>query len=114
MHDLLSQPARSLAGKTSPRPGRPESMPIPRVPDTLATIVCGYCSTGCGLDIPLKNGEAVGLAPAARYPVTRGAACPKGWEALTVLNAPDRATTPLVRDESGRISPCDWTTALST
>jgi assimilatory nitrate reductase catalytic subunit len=114
MTDLLSLSTCPPAGELSPRPDRPGSTPARRAPDALATIVCGYCSTGCGLDIPLKNGEAVGLAPAARYPVNRGAACPKGWEALTVLNAPDRATTPLVRDESGRLSPCDWTTALST
>jgi predicted molibdopterin-dependent oxidoreductase YjgC len=40
-------------------------------------------------------------------------ACPKGWEALTQLAAPDRGTTPLVR--SGRdapLEPCDWERAL--
>ena len=29
-------------------------------------------------------------------------ACPKGWEALTVLDAADRATTPLLRDRRRR------------
>jgi assimilatory nitrate reductase catalytic subunit len=41
-------------------------------------------------------------------------ACPKGWEALTVLDAPDRATTPLLRDAGGKMRPVDWDTALRT
>ena len=55
---------------------------------------------------------AVGLTPSADHPVNLGMACPKGWEALTPLQADDRATTPLVRDASGRLQPVDWSTAL--
>ena len=46
------------------------------------------------------------------YPVNRGRACPKGWEALAPLAAPDRATTPLLRDDRGRLVPVDWGSAL--
>ncbi|MSR57912.1 MAG: nitrate reductase [Planctomycetaceae bacterium] len=83
-------------------------------PDATTTMVCGYCSTGCGLNVHLKNGEAVSLTPSTDYPVNLGMACPKGWEALSVLNAADRATTPLLRNSSGRLAPVDWPTALST
>ena len=42
-----------------------------------------------------------------------GMACPKGWEALTPLRAPDRATTPLLRNEqTGALEPIDWERAL--
>ena len=41
-------------------------------------------------------------------------ACPKGWEALTVLDAPDRATVPLLRGEDGRRRPVDWHEAMTT
>jgi assimilatory nitrate reductase catalytic subunit len=41
-------------------------------------------------------------------------ACPKGWEALTVLDAPDRATTPLLKNASGKLEPTNWDTALRT
>ncbi|NJR43763.1 MAG: molybdopterin-dependent oxidoreductase, partial [Akkermansiaceae bacterium] len=41
-------------------------------------------------------------------------ACPKGWEALTVLDSPDRATTPLLRDTNGKLQPVGWDTALRT
>ncbi len=77
-------------------------------------MVCGYCSTGCSLTVHLKDGEAVSLTPAARYPVNRGVACPKGWEALAVLAAGDRATTPLRRDPSGVRQPVGWDEALRT
>ena len=77
-------------------------------PDTTTETVCGYCSTGCGLKVHLKEGEAVNLSPTTEYPVNLGMACPKGWEALTVLDAPDRATTPLIRNASGQLEPTDW------
>jgi assimilatory nitrate reductase catalytic subunit len=76
-------------------------------------MVCGYCSTGCSLTIHMKEGEAVGLSPATSYPVNLGMACPKGWEALTVLAADDRATVPLARDAAGRRRPIDWPAALT-
>jgi len=77
-------------------------------------MVCGYCSTGCGLNIHLKDGEAVNVTPAADHPVNAGMACPKGWEALSVLQSPDRGTTPLLRDGKGRMVPADWDLAMRT
>jgi len=44
--------------------------------------------------------------------VNLGMACPKGWEALTPLSAPDRATTPLLRGAQGKWEPVDWDTAM--
>ena len=82
-------------------------------PDGLVTSVCGFCSTGCGLNIHLKEGRAVNLTPAADYPVNLGMACPKGWEALAPLASPDRGTTPLLRDVAGKLVPVDWGTAAS-
>ena len=41
-------------------------------------------------------------------------ACPKGWQALDPLDSPHRATTPLLRDASGKLTPTDWPTALAT
>ena len=81
-------------------------------PEATTTVVCGYCSTGCGLDIHLRGGVAVNLSPAHAYPVNRGTACPKGWEALTPLGASDRATIPWLRAADGAQYPTDWQTAL--
>ena len=89
-------------------------VPAKGKPDATTDMVCGYCSTGCSLTVHLKDGEAVSLTPAPAYPVNRGVACPKGWEALTVLGAGDRATTPLLRDASGVRRPVSWDAALRT
>ncbi len=55
-------------------------------PDDTTTMVCGFCSTGCGLNVHLKNGRAINLSADTHYPVNLGMACPKGWEALTPLS----------------------------
>lgn len=82
-------------------------------PDATTTVVCGFCSTGCGLNVHLKDGQAVNLSATSDYPVNLGMACPKGWEALTPLAAPDRATTPLLRNPAtGKLEPTDWDHAM--
>jgi assimilatory nitrate reductase catalytic subunit len=87
-------------------------VPVRLQPDRTTTLVCGFCSTGCGLDVHLKEGEAINLSPTTAYSVNLGLACPKGWESLTPLRAKDRATTPMRRDGSGKLKPIDWPTAL--
>ncbi|MEI8381134.1 MAG: molybdopterin-dependent oxidoreductase [Planctomycetota bacterium] len=89
-------------------------LPASAMPTSTATIVCGFCSTGCGLTVHLQDSKAVGLSPTTEYPVNLGMACPKGWEALSVLNSSDRATTPLLRNDRGRLEPVDWSTAVQT
>lgn len=89
-------------------------VPVRQIPHATTAMICGYCSTGCSLTVHLQHGEAVGLSPTTEYPVNLGMACPKGWEALTPLQASDRATAPLLRDDSGHHRPVDWNTALST
>ena len=82
-------------------------------PDDTTTMVCGFCSTGCGLNVHLKYGRAINLSADTHYPVNMGMACPKGWEALTPLAAPDRAVTPMVRRErGGALEPVEWEYAL--
>lgn len=81
-------------------------------PEATTTTVCGFCSTGCGLDVHLRDGEAINLSANRNYPVNLGMACPKGWEALTPLRAPDRATMPLLRNSAGKLEPVDWDTAM--
>jgi anaerobic selenocysteine-containing dehydrogenase len=102
--ELLLEPARFGLGL----------VPQQLQPQSLTTSVCGYCSTGCNLNIHLNDNQAVGLTPASEYPVNLGMACPKGWEALTVLDSPDRATVPLLRNRSGKLEPTSWHHALET
>ncbi len=84
-------------------------------PSAVTTSVCGFCSTGCSLKIHLgPAGEAINLSADPDYPVNLGMACPKGWEALTPLTAPDRATTPLIRNpDTQQLEPASWPAALA-
>jgi assimilatory nitrate reductase catalytic subunit len=41
-------------------------------------------------------------------------ACPKGWEALSVLESSHRATTPLLRNDVGKLQPVNWDRAMQT
>lgn len=97
-------------------------------PDATTTMVCGYCSTGCGLNVHLKevasetsrsvtsNGKLprylpVGITPTTNYPVNLGMACPKGWEALAALETPFRATSPMVK-KNGALTAVSWEEAI--
>ena len=102
--DLLRSPGRFGLGQ----------VPQKCQPDATTSMVCGYCSTGCSLNIHLKNDQAINLTPDTDYPVNLGMACPKGWETLSVLKSKDRATTPLMRNERGRLKKTDWNQALTT
>ncbi len=117
---LRNTPLRSWTGPLTEKlvrvPGEFGLGQVPAAtrPDATVPSVCGFCSTGCSLNIHLKQSEAINLSPNANYPVNLGMACPKGWEALTPLSAPDRATTPLIRNAAGKMVPADWHTAMST
>ncbi|HEY0947575.1 MAG TPA: nitrate reductase [Opitutaceae bacterium] len=98
----------------------PGDFGLGRVPGRLrpvgtTTSVCGFCSTGCSLKIHLDaEGQAINLSPNPDYPVNLGMACPKGWEALSVLKSTDRATTPLLRNRQGAFDAVGWPEALQT
>ncbi|HEY3862741.1 MAG TPA: molybdopterin oxidoreductase family protein [Verrucomicrobiae bacterium] len=100
--DLVLQPAAFGLGR----------LPARLHPDATTASICGFCSTGCGLDIHLRGGEAINLTANAKYPVNLGMACPKGWEALSPLAAPDRGTTPLLRNSAGKLEAVDWDMAM--
>ena len=87
-------------------------IPVGVQPDDITSMVCGFCSVGCSLNIHLQRGRGVNITPNPEYPVNLGMACPKGWEALTPLSAPDRATTPLLKNAQGQLEPVDWDTAM--
>jgi assimilatory nitrate reductase catalytic subunit len=114
LSQLLLDQEGELTGELRLAPGGFGLGQVPRskTPDATTTTVCGFCSTGCGLNVHLRQNEAIGLTPATEYPVNRGMACPKGWEALSVLDSRDRAVTPLVKNGRGQLEPTDWNTAL--
>lgn len=88
-------------------------VPEKNLPDATTQMVCGFCGTGCNLNVHLKDGEGVCITPTTEYPVNLGMACPKGWEALSVLKSQDRAVSPLVRKSPNHWEPVDWDSALN-
>jgi assimilatory nitrate reductase catalytic subunit len=112
---LVRQADGPLSSELVREPGRfgLGQVPARLAPDATTSIVCGFCSTGCSLDVHLRDGQAVNITPTARYPVNLGKACPKGWEALTPLHAPDRATAPLLRNDRGDLEEVSWDVAIS-
>ena len=74
-----------------------------RAPTAVTRMICGFCSTGCWLDVHLRDGEAVNLTPTHRPPGQPGHGLPQGLGgARPRSRADDRATTPLLRDADGR------------
>ena len=112
--DLLRQRDGALTRDLVRVPGRFGLGQVPErtSPDATTRTVCGFCSTGCGLDVHLREGLAVNLTPSTDYPVNGGMACPKGWESLAPLAASDRAVAPMLRDPGGALRPVSWPQAL--
>lgn len=97
---LLKQKTGPLTSELLLRPNEFGLGKLPRnlKTDSVTSSVCGFCSTGCQLNLHQLEGQATGITPSTKYPVNLGMACPKGWEALSVLDSPERATTPLYRE----------------
>ena len=116
LDDLLLARTGPMTSELVQRPGDfgLGKLPARLAPTGTAKSVCGFCSTGCSLKVHLNaEGRAINLTPDPDHPVNLGMACPKGWEALTPLAAPDRATTPLLRGAGGALHPVDWPRALA-
>ena len=84
-----------------------------RVADKWVKTTCGYCSVGCGMLIGVKDGKAVAARGNPDHPVNRGKLCPKGLSEHHILDAPGRATQPLLR-KNGKLEPVSWDEALET
>ena len=82
------------------------------MPERAATLThCPYCAMQCGMSVSEENGRwTVGTRD---FPTNRGGLCRKGWTAAELLHAPDRLSTPLVRDgKGGELRPASWPEAL--
>jgi anaerobic selenocysteine-containing dehydrogenase len=84
-----------------------------RVADSWVKTTCGYCSVGCGMLVGVKNNKAVASRGNPEHPVNRGKLCPKGLSEHRILDAPGRATTPLLRKD-GVLVPVSWDEAITT
>jgi len=65
---------------------------------TYGDSVCPHCSAGCNMRVDLRRGEVVRHLARDEYEVNDAWLCDKGRYAFRFPDAPDRITTPLVRD----------------
>jgi formate dehydrogenase major subunit len=73
---------------------------------------CPYCGVGCELLVGVREGRIVQVRPALDAPANRGHACVKGRYGFGFVHAPDRLTTPLIRD-GGALREATWEEAIA-
>jgi formate dehydrogenase alpha subunit len=83
------------------------------VPASSAATVCPYCSVGCALNLNQRGGLVIGSRPRDEGPANRGQACVRGrFAVVEIVHNLQRLTTPLVRNEEGRLVEATWDEAL--
>ena len=60
--------------------------------------VCPHCSAGCNIKLDMRRGEVVRQLARDNYDVNDAWLCDKGRYAFRFPDAPERITTPLIRD----------------
>jgi anaerobic selenocysteine-containing dehydrogenase len=80
-------------------------------PDHWVQSTCVLCSTGCALDIGVKDGRIVGVRGREVDRVNLGRLGPKGLHGWEANHTADRLTHPLVRRE-GRLQQATWDEAM--
>lgn len=78
---------------------------------------CPYCALQCGMHVSVEAQPDPAVVPQVtitprEFPTNRGGLCQKGWTAAAVLRAPDRLSTPLLRNSAGKLVPATWEEAL--
>jgi ferredoxin-nitrate reductase len=80
-------------------------------PDKWVQSTCVLCSTGCALDIGVKDGRIVGVRGRAVDRVNRGRLGPKGLNGWAANHSEDRLTQPLIR-RGDALEPASWDEAM--
>lgn len=73
--------------------------------------VCGYCGTGCGLILDVKDNQIIKVRGDKEAPVNKGQTCIKGAFAYKYVHAKKRLRSPLLR-KNGVLSEVSWDEAL--
>jgi len=73
---------------------------------------CPYCGTGCEMSVGTKQNQIVSIKPVIEAPVNHGHLCVKGRYAYDFVNAADRITEPMIRNNDGWLQ-VTWDEAIS-
>jgi formate dehydrogenase major subunit len=75
----------------------------------VAHTICPSCSIGCGVNLIIKNHEAVGTYPYKSHPINEGKTCKKGRDCFKIVTE-NRLKEPLVRQNG--LNQVNWEDAL--
>ena len=73
---------------------------------------CPYCGTGCEMNVGVRDDKVVQIKPVMDAPVSYGHLCVKGRYAFDFIDAPDRATEPMIREKGGEWRVVTWEEAI--
>jgi formate dehydrogenase major subunit len=86
---------------TCPSGALSDKSPLPILPvEREVRTVCAYCGTGCEIHVTATADDVASVRPALESPVSKGHLCVKGRYGWGFINASDRITEPLVRNEN--------------
>src|SRR5258705_1372955 len=74
--------------------------------------VCEHCASGCAQRTDHRRGKVLRRLAGDDPEVNEEWNCDKGRWAFTHARQPDRITSPLVRDDDGKLRPASWSEAL--
>src|SRR5215213_10248008 len=92
-------------------PQRPD-LRVLEEPTEWVQSVCVLCSTGCGMDVGVRDGRMVGVRGRVDDRVNKGRLGPKGLHGWEANASADRLTTPLIR-RNGRLEEASWDEAMA-
>jgi anaerobic selenocysteine-containing dehydrogenase len=71
--------------------------------ENVVRTICPYCGVGCGLAVKVRAGRVVEVKGDKEHPSTRGGICPKGAQVDEIINAPNRLTAALGREDRAQL-----------
>jgi predicted molibdopterin-dependent oxidoreductase YjgC len=78
---------------------------------TRVQTTCTYCGVGCQIHLHVKDGKVVKVTGVEDVAPNYGSLCVKGRFGYDFIHAPDRLTTPLIK-ENGEFREASWDEAL--
>lgn len=73
----------------------------------LVKTICGYCGTGCGLVLEVKDNRIMKIRGDKEAPVNKGQTCVKGAFAYDYVHSNNRLMNPLIR-KAGQLVETTW------
>ena len=103
---IAACPTGTLISKPFKFAGRPWAFEV-------KNSICGFCSSGCQIEYHVQNGK-VARVTSDDNTYNNGNLCINGRFGYSAFNAPQRLTSPLIKDVTGKLKAATWDAALAT